>query len=137
NPLSGNFKNQFRLSLNENPTYNLDLQIGAAKSSFNLIPFKVKNLLLETGATDTKIKLGDKQDSVSVRIDMGAAALKIYIPESSGCKLKGDMVLMTKDLEGFKEFNSGLYITENYDSSNAKIHIDIDGGVASLDIKRY
>ena len=136
-PFSGKFRNQFKLSLNENPTYNLDLDIGAAKSSFNLIPFKVKYLSLETGATDTKIKLGDKLDSVSVKIDMGAAALKIYIPETSGCRLKGDMVLMSKDLRGFRKYNSDLYITENYDSAKSKIFIDLDGGVASLDVKRY
>ena len=68
---------------------------------------------------------------------MGAAALRIYVPETSGCKVNGEMVLVTKDLDGFRKNNSDLYITENYDSAKDKIDIDIQGGVASLDVKRY
>ena len=99
-------KNQLQLSLNENPTYSLNATIGASKSYFNLIPFKIKNLVLESGAADTKIKLGDKSEMVYVNVEMGAAALVIYVPKSSGCKITGDMVLMKKDLRGFESNNS-------------------------------
>lgn len=85
---SRSYQNLFKLNLNDNPTYTLDLEIGAAKSFFNLIPFKVKNLMLKTGAADTKLKLGNKSELTYVDVEMGAAALVIYIPKSSGCKLK-------------------------------------------------
>jgi len=130
-------KNQFKIRLNENPTYSFDLKIGAAKSYFNLIPFKVKNLVLKTGATDTKIKLGDKSEMVYVNVEMGAASLKIYIPENSGCKIKGDMVLINTELDGFNKFNSDYYITDNYDNAAEKIVIDIEGGIASFEVARY
>lgn len=130
-------KNQLKLSLNENPTYTLDLKIGAAKSFFNLIPFKVKNLVLKTGATDTKIKLGSKSEMTYVNVEMGAAALVIYIPKSSGCKIAGDMILMSKNLDGFAKQNSGAYFTDNYNLADNKIILDIKGGISSLDVKRY
>jgi len=133
----GSYKNQFKLSLNENPTYTLDVKIGAAKSNFNLIPFKVKNLVLNTGATDTRIKLGDKTDLVYVNVDMGAASLKIYIPKTSGCKINGDMVLMSKDLDEFEKRDSDYYVTENYDTAKEKIIMHIEGGVSSFEVKRY
>ncbi len=130
-------KNKFELKLNEAPTWNLNFNIGAAKSNFDLRPFKVKNLVVNTGAAKTKIKLGDKTDLTYVNIDMGAAALIIYIPKTSGCKVKGDMVLMSKELDGFDKTDSGYYITKNYNNATHKIIIDIDGGVSSFKIKRY
>ncbi len=133
----GNYKNQLKLSLNKEPTYSFDLEIGAAKSYFDLRPFKVKNLVLKTGAADTKIRLGDKSDLVMVNIEMGAASLKIYVPEKSGCKINGDMVLMSKDLDGFIQEGSDYYVTENYDFATQKIIIDIEGGVAAFKVKRY
>lgn len=131
------FSNSLRLSLNENPTYNLDLKIGAAKSYFNLIPFKVKNLVLKTGATNTKIKLGDQCDMVYVDIEMGAASLDIFVPKESGCKIIGDMILMSKDLDGFTKNNTDFYLTDNYHESANKIVMKIKGGVSALEVKRY
>ena len=136
NIFNSSIQNHFQLSLNENPTYSLNASIGASKSYFNLIPFKVKNLVLETGAADTKIKLGDKSEMVYVNVEMGAAALVIYIPKSSGCKVSGDMVLMSKDLKGFENSNS-VYYTENYESASNKIIMEIKGGVSSFEVKRY
>ena len=130
-------KNRFELKLNEKPTWNLNFNIGAAKSYFDLRPFKVKNLVLNTGAAKTKIKLGDKTDLIYVNIEMGAASLTIYIPKNSACKVKGDMVLMSKKLDGFDKTDSDYYITNNYDTAKNKIIIDIDGGVSSFKIKRY
>ncbi len=134
---NNNIKNKFELSLNEKPTWNLNFNIGAAKSNFDLRPFKIKNLVINTGASKTKIKLGDKTDLTYVNIEMGAAALTIYIPENSGCKVKGDMVLMSKQLKDFDKNGKGYYITKNYNTATKKIIIDIDGGVSSFKIKRY
>lgn len=131
------FKNDFRLSLNEKPTWSIELNIGAAKNYFNLIPFKVKNLVIHTGATDTKIKLGDKSEMTYLNVEMGAAALKIYVPKTSGCKVTGDMVLMTKELDGLTKSESGNYQTNNYEGSKNKVLINVDGGVSSIKIKRY
>jgi len=130
-------KNQFKLSLNEKPTYSLDLKIGAAKSLFNLIPFKVKNLVLRTGATETKIKLGNKSEMVYVDVEMGAASLVIYIPKETGCKIDGDMILISKELDGFTKIESDYYITPNYENSTEKVIMNMEGGISSFEVKRY
>ena len=137
NIFGGNYKNQFQLRLNENPTYSLNLEIGAAKSYFNLIPFKVENLILETGATDTKIKFGNKIEQTYVDVEMGAAALQIYIPKTTGCKVTGEMVLMNKELDDFIKLNSDDFITNNYETATEKIIMNIQGGVSSLEVIRY
>ncbi len=128
---------KFNLKLNANPVWNLDFELGAAKSEIDLSKLKVKNFVLKTGATKTEIKLGDKLPKTYLNIDMGVASLKIKIPESSGCKIIGEMGLVSKDLEGFEKFSDGLYKTANYDTAKNKIIIDFNGGVAKFEVERY
>jgi len=133
----GKVKNKLSLSLNENPSWSLELNLGAAKTFLDLRPFKINNLVVNTGVSNTKIKLGDKTKTTYVNIEMGAASLTVYVPKTSACKVTGDMVLMKKKLDGFNKKDSNYYITDNYETSPNKIIIDIDGGVSSFKVRRY
>lgn len=132
----GTSKKLVEVELNRNPIWDIDLNLGAAKSNFDLSPFKVKNLEINTGATKTKIKLGEAYPDTKIKIQMGAASLDLLIPKESGCRLKGDMALMAKDFKGFGK-ESGYYITSNYEQAENKIDIHISGGVSSIEIDRY
>ena len=133
----GKIKNKLDIELNENPIWDMKLDIGAAKASIDLTKFKVKNLDLNTGATQVFLKLGDDYENTNVDVEMGAASLEIYIPKDSGCKVTGKMFLISKDLEGFSKIRKRHYETKNYETASNKIDIDIQGGVSSLEIKRY
>jgi len=130
-------KNILRIALNKNPVWDMKLEIGAAKVNLDLSDYKINMFSLETGASATKLKFGDLQKEIKAKIEMGAASLKIYIPFNSGCELNSDMVLMTKDFEGFHKIGDGRYISDNFDSAENRIFIDLDGGVSSLKIVWY
>jgi hypothetical protein len=130
-------KNYLDVRLNENPIWDIQLNLGAAKSKINLAPFKVEKLEINTGASGMELELGDRFSKTDVYIEMGVAALDIKIPKESGCRITGDMTLMSKDLPGFRKFNSDNYETENFDDAENLIYIKIDGAVSSLDIIRY
>jgi len=130
------YKNDLYLQLNDKPSWNFDIHVGAAKLYLNLIPFEVDDFNLETGATETKIKFGKKSKFTNVKVKMGAASLKVYIPKTSGCKITGDMALVSKNLDGFEEHGSD-YITSNYESAKEKIKMNVDGGIASFRVERY
>lgn len=129
--------NKLDIELNQNPIWSIDATIGAAKSHFDLSEFKVSNLKLKTGATGTKIKFGNKYDEVDVDIEMGAASLELLIPQTSGCRISGEMVFVAKELPGFEKTKSDGYITSNYYSADEKINIRVDGGVSSLRVHFY
>ncbi|MBU1100344.1 MAG: hypothetical protein KKA84_08065 [Bacteroidetes bacterium] len=134
------FKNRLQVRLNPNPVWDLDLDFGAAKANFDLSDFKTRNINIETGVTDIFLKLGEKYSETHVDISMGAASLIISLPKESGCKLTGDMVLFSKDLEDFNEVrrdDKKTYVTSNFTESENKIYIHIDGGMSKLEIKRY
>ncbi len=70
-------------------------------------------------------------------IEMGASKIRIYVPENSGCRLEGDMVLMARDLDGLKKIDSELYETPNYEYAQKRVSMRINGGVSSFKIIRY
>ena len=137
NLLDGKIRNRLEIQLNKNPVWGLDLEIGAAKSWFDLSDYKVRKVKLQTGATNTRLKLGDKYDETEVDVEMGAASLEIQVPYTSGCKLIGEMVLMDKNFDGFIKKDSDYYITENFSEADKKIIIDLSGAVSSIKIRRY
>jgi hypothetical protein len=63
--------------------------------------------------------------------------MTLQIPKESGCQIKGDMVMVAKDLEGFTEFDDKNYRTDNFESAKNKIEIKFDGGVSSLKVLKY
>lgn len=131
-----NYRN-LELSLNQNPIWNIDIKVGAAKVMLDLSEYKVEKFNLETGATTTDLKFGSKQENIKINVEMGAATLKVKIPKESGCQIKGDMVLVVKDLEGFKDIGKKRFQTSNYESAKNKININFDGGVSTLKIEKY
>lgn len=133
----GSIKTKLDVQLNESPIWNLDLEIGAAKAYFDLTDYKIKRIKLKTGATDTRMKIGDLYDQTYIDVQMGAAALEIKIPREYGCRIDGEMVLVKKDLKDFIEKDDDYYETENYDRTDNKIIINVEGAVASLKVIRY
>jgi hypothetical protein len=130
-------RNQLNIKLNSNVIWDFDINLGASKSKFDLSNFNVRSLSLETGATSTNIKFGDKSDDTSVDIQMGAASLTLQIPKNVGAEIDSDMALISKHFEGFSKKGDGYYVTDNFDSSKKKIKINVEGGVSSFNIYRY
>jgi len=134
---NNNINSNLEFSLNPNPVWKIDLQAGAANVTMDLSKHKVAEFNLETGATTTVLTFGDKEEIVKLNIEMGAATLKIRIPNESACQIKGDMVLVSKELEGFNEVDKKRYQTENFETAKNKIYINFDGGVSTLKIEKY
>ncbi|NMB81401.1 MAG: hypothetical protein GYA14_06245 [Ignavibacteria bacterium] len=133
----GKLRNHLEVNLNEKPVWDFVFKFGAAKAKFDLSNYIVRNIDLNTGAANVRIKLGDKSDSTNVDVEMGAAKLKLEIPENSGCQLKGDMVLMSRSLSGFEKKDRGYYETPNFENAAKKIFVRINGGVSSISINKY
>ncbi len=130
-------RNKAVISLNTKPIWNLNFGIGAASSNFDLTPFNVENVSLNTGAATVKMKLGNKSDETHVSVRAGASDVEISVPESSGCEIKVNSTLSSKDFNGFNKINSNVYQTDNFDSAKKKVYIDLSTGVSSLKVDRY
>jgi hypothetical protein len=134
---NGKNKNKVDISLNDNPEWDLNLDVGAAATEFDLRPFKINNLDVDIGAASLKVYLGDRNDTTNIKIDAGASSIEVMVPENIGCEVKANISLSSKEFDDFKKINKKLYRTKNYETSTKKIFLDIESGVSSVKIKRY
>jgi hypothetical protein len=133
----GNIKNNVALKLNPNPVWDLDLNVGAAEVDFDLSGFKTRNLKIQGGASDIDLKLGAALPMSDVKIEAGAASIIVRVPESAGCEIISNTFLASKDFKGFTKIGKQQYQTSNFATSTNKIKIDLQAGVARVDIVRY
>ena len=129
-------ENKINLKLNPAVLWDMNFEFGAGKADFDLSEYKVKNLSIKTGLTKTDVKLGDKVDDLTVKIESGLTEIEFQVPESVGCRIDIDGGLNDKDFDGFIQKN-GHWETPNYDKSTKKISLNFNGGLQSLKVSRY
>jgi hypothetical protein len=128
-------KNTSRVRLNTNPTWNFDINMGAAKADINLADFTVDQFKLDTGAASVKIKMGEKQEKAKLDINAGAATLKLEVPKNSGLEIRTEG-LIGKDFSGVNKVENNLYRTDNFDATKNKIYVNLSG-LTNFEVTRY
>lgn len=132
-----NFRNISSIKLNENPIWDMEVDVGAADIDLDLSNFKMNQIEIDGGASSLKLRLGDRYEKTILNIDAGASSIKIYVPETSGCIIDFDTFLMSRKMEGFEKTESGNYKTANYNDAENKIIVNLDAAVSSFKIYRY
>jgi hypothetical protein len=132
-----NLKNNAEISLHPDPLWDLQIDAGAAKLDFDLSPFRIDRIDVNSGASSVRVVLGDKYNETELFINSGAAEVTIEVPQSSGCEVVTNTILSSKTLDGFDKIESGLYQTENYESAENRINIEVDAAISSLKVVRY
>ncbi len=131
-------KTTMNLLLNDDIPYIIGLKIGASSLDLELSSIVVKELKVDAGASSIDIKLGNKSPLQYVSIKAGASDINIRVPKNSGIKIKFDGGLSSKKFHNIELIKrDDTYETEDYESSNKKIEIDISAGVSSIDIYGY
>ena len=131
------FKNKVEIALNENPTWDINIDGGAAAMNLDLTKFKIENIDVGMGAASLNVRLGTLSDKTRLNVEAGASDIDIMVPEEVGCQVRTDDVLSSKNLHGFTKIKSGLYRTDGFYEAGKKIYIDIDCGVSSINVGRY
>jgi len=111
--------------------YNLSIKTGAFDTDCNLSAFKVEKLYIESGASN--INLVVPKYNSKIIIDSGVSNIDIAIPKNVGTTVSIDSGIAIKDLDNFIKRDS-RYISNNYDSSEFKVDIEIDCGVSNINI---
>ena len=133
-PVKENFRNpenKWELKLNNQIIYNLSIKTGAFDTDSNLSAFKVEKLYIESGVSN--INLVVPKYNSKIIIDSGVSNIDIAIPKNVGATVSIDSGITIKDLDDFIKRDS-MYISNNYDSSEFKVDIEIDCGVSNINI---
>jgi hypothetical protein len=130
-------KNKTQIKLNTAPVWDLNFDVGAAAIDFDFSPFKTENVDIKMGAAALKVKLGNKVNVINFHLKAGVSSVNILVPESSGCEIKCNTALSSKDFDDFEKINSNLYKSDNFDTAKKKIYLEINTGISSIHVSRY
>ena len=122
----------WRLSLSPLVTYDMQINFGAADSSFDFSGLTVSNLIINTGASKSVIKLA--AFPTKVKIESGATDLTILVPEGFGAKVIAKAPLSSLEFEDFSN-NNGAYTNAAYDTTKDHIEITLNTAASSVKIK--
>lgn len=132
-----NYKNSVEISLNPNPEWDLNFDVGASSLDLDLTQFKVRNTEINMGAAALRIKYGNLVTTSDLKVSAGASDIDILIPKDIGCEIKTDAKLSSKNFKGFDKIKSDIYRTKNFNTAEKKLYIKIDCGISSIDVDTY
>jgi len=130
-------QNKVEIRLNEKPSWNLDFDIGAAEILMDLRDYKIDTTNINAGASSIELKIGDKNPLTVMTFNAGASSIKVDIPKESGCQIKSESFLISKEFEGFSKKGDGIYQTANFATGKNKIYLTIKTAISKIDINRY
>lgn len=123
------------VSINRDVSLQLLLHSGANEANLDLTDLKISYMEIETGASSTQIILPANAGYSQIKINSGASAVKIQVPESVAGRfnIKHGMAGINVDTSRFPSNGDG-YETPGYITSVNKVEVFIETGVGSVEI---
>jgi hypothetical protein len=113
----------------------LDLKVdtGAARAVLDLGDLRVRNLDLQTGASETRVLLPRAAGATMVRAQAGAASLTLEVPVGVAARIRTRMALGSTQVDQARfPASAGGYESPDYATAQNRVDIDAQGGVGSL-----
>jgi len=136
---SGENKNKAstKLKLNPDIVWNMNFNAAALNIDADLRMYNLRNFHCNSAATNLKLKIGEKSDTVNIVISSALSNLSIEIPKIFSAKLTGNKTLSNFNIEGFEESSQkGVYFTDNYGKTNQVVYIDLQADLSKVKFKR-
>ena len=115
----------------------LDLKVstGAARADLDLSDLRVRSIELNTGASETRVRLPRNAGATFLKAQTGAASMVIEIPEGVAARIRSRMTLGTSDIDltRFPREADG-YASPDYATAANRADIEFQGGVGSVRI---
>ncbi|MGN0004161.1 MAG: LiaI-LiaF-like domain-containing protein [Sphingobacterium composti] len=128
---------KIKLALSNVPLWELTFNIGAAKFNADFSAHKFSDMVINSGAANVNLKLGQPcTEEVNIEINTAASSSRISIPKDVACAIEMTTILSNNKLEGFTK-KDGIWQTENYETATKKYNIELNGAANSLKIDRY
>ena len=113
----------------------LRFQVGACQSNLDLSDLKVADLLLESGAADTRVRTPREAGVTRARIKAGAASVRLSVPEGVAARITATMAIGSFDVDTRRFPRSGSgYESPDYATAANKLDLSVEGGVGSVTV---
>ena len=132
-PWFGGQRVHWRVGLAPDLPIALWLEGGASRSTLELGALNVPTLAVKTGASDTRIALPASIDRCDVRIDAGAAQVRVTVPPGVSARIRAQMGLGSTSIDETRfPRASGGWASADYETAAQRAEMVIQGGVGSV-----
>jgi N-terminal domain of toast_rack, DUF2154 len=133
--LSGDARNEWDISLNDEVPTDLVVQMGAGESDLDLDSLALTGLNLQMGAGKTTVDLtGDYAQNFDASIQGGVGEATVLLPSEVGVKAKAEGGLGKIDAQGLQTVGDS-YVNDAYGESDITLSVDVQGGVGQINLK--
>lgn len=124
------------LSLNGNVPLSLDLECGADEVVLDLHDLRVTELHVKSGASSTRVTLPAAAGHTRARIQVGAAAVDVQVPEgvAAGIHVRGALAGISVDQRRFPRLESDTYRSPDYETAAHRAEIEIVAGAGAVSV---
>ena len=131
---SGNYENQWRLSLQESTPMHLKLGLGAGDANLVLGHLNIASLDISLGAGDLVVDLrGTPAKSYAVNIKAGAGDTTIHVPASVGISASTTGMIGDTNVSGLEK-RDGRWVNTRVTSPGVTIELSVTHGIGDLRI---
>jgi hypothetical protein len=133
--LSGDARNEWDVSLNDELPTALVVQLGAGESNLDLDSLTLTGLDLQMGAGKTTVDLtGDYTSDFDASIEGGVGEATVLLPSEIGVRAKAAGGIGTINAKGLKKVDNA-YVNDAYGESDTNLSVDVKGGVGRINLE--
>jgi hypothetical protein len=125
----------WRLGVTGEVPLELKLETGATKTTLDLSDLLLRRLDLQTGASETRVRLPRAAGATDVRASAGVASVTIEVPTGVAARIRSKMALGSSQVDEarFPRTFDG-YISPDFEGAANRVDITIEGGVGSVKV---
>lgn len=114
----------------------LILEAGANDTSLDLAELQVSKLKLATGASSTQVTLPAHAGYTQVKVESGAADVRLRVPDGVAARIKVGSVLAGVDVDTHRFPRLGdLYQSPDYETAANKAEIKVEVAIGSVKVR--
>lgn len=127
---------EWNLTVNREIPLTMKINTGASEATLDLSELQVSDIRLETGASSTTLTLPANAGFTRLGVETGVASLHLRIPAGVAARIRtrGGLGSVSVDTARFP-LQGSYYQSPDYDTAANKADVDIESGVASVDIR--
>ncbi|MHB1132328.1 MAG: LiaI-LiaF-like domain-containing protein [Chloroflexota bacterium] len=134
--IPGTGAENLNLLLNSAVLWDLRVQGGAADGDLDLRQLRVRDLLVELGASSIEVRLPEAAGQTTARFKTGMASVRIEVPSKVAARIasRGGLSSFKVDERRFPK-QGNYYMSPGWETAQNRVDIDIDAGMASVTVQ--
>ncbi len=124
---------EWEVGLTAEVPLDLRLEAGASRTTLDLRDLRVRDLELQTGASETRVLLPRAAGVTAVKAEAGAASLTFEVPAGVAARIRTRMALGSSRIDESRFPRIGdVYQSIDYGTAANRVDLDLQGGVGSV-----